>query len=99
MNTYNEITQGKWIYKNARVETEAGDVIAKAHREADCKIPAYQRDNNMKFIAAAPDMYEALKEIRDSVVCNGDFSHSYAIDGKIEALLNKALSKAEGKIQ
>lgn len=57
---------------------------------------------NARLIAAAPDMYEALKAVLSSAVCD-DFDKSglaithYAIDGNIRKLINQALSKADGK--
>jgi hypothetical protein len=93
-----EITPGQWHYEDGQVKDDRGEIVARAYREAECKISPYQRDNNMRFISAAPDMYEALKAITDSVVCNGDFTTSYAIDGTIKQLIKQALAKAEGRV-
>jgi len=58
-----EITPGTWHYQDGQVEDERGEIVARAYREATCKIPAYQRDNNMKFISAAPIGYELAQAI------------------------------------
>ena len=53
------------------------------------------REQDARLIAAAPDMYEALKAVLDSIVCNDDMSISYAIDGLARCQIDNALSKAE----
>jgi len=50
-----------------------------------------------RLISAAPDMYEALKAVLSTVVCNGDMSISYAIDRTVSNQIEQALNKAEGK--
>lgn len=49
-------------------------------------------EEDINLIAAAPDMYEALKELRE----NCDYLHS--IDGRnVLRKIDKALAKADGK--
>lgn len=45
---------------------------------------------------SAPDLYEALEAVRATVIYDGDKA-SYAIDGKTQAQMLKALIKVERK--
>ena len=88
-----EITPGQWHYEDGQVKDDRGEIVARAYREAECKIPPYQRDNNMRFISAAPDMYEALRELVDAM------DDGYEIIGAgRESRIRQALAKAEGKV-
>lgn len=92
-------TKGEWkvlgVGKHIWIEPNHGDaehiiaMVWKSEWE-----PIYKKDEaraNAKLIAAAPDMYEALKEARDYLRFNkGNASPIYD-------KADKALSKAEGK--
>ena len=107
-----EYTQGKWAnighYGNLMSEIAVpGLAICTVWTRKECDATKntlkkkYEDDPegiaNAHLISAAPDMYEALKSVLSSVVCNGDWSISYAIDRDIRLQINAALAKAEGK--
>jgi len=56
-------TQGKWIknphYAWVEVGTSTGKILV-----ANCTGNSAEQDANARLIAAAPEMYEALKDIR-----------------------------------
>jgi undecaprenyl pyrophosphate synthase len=43
------------------------------------------------------ELYEALKAVQASVICNGDFTVNYAIDKNIRGLIDKAVRDYEAK--
>jgi hypothetical protein len=84
-----KFTQGPWKYDPAAEAVTSGDLI----------VIVYEMNTNEAdghLIAAAPDMYEALKEIGRIL----ESDNCETIDPTISAaeeLVSKALAKAEGK--
>jgi len=60
--------------------------------EGDGSIPFEERRANARLIAAAPELYEALKKALDQSGCDGDLC-AYAWHDEARA----AIAKAEGK--
>jgi hypothetical protein len=56
-----------------------------------------EREANAHLIAAAPDMYKALKAVLSTVIVNDDMTITYAIDFTVTQQINRALKKAEGR--
>ena len=56
------MTPGRWKVDSGSVCTESGIEIAHADRNEPRTRPV-ERDDNMRAIAAVPDMIEALKEV------------------------------------
>lgn len=58
-----------------------------------CCLPDHnENEANAHLIAAAPELYEALKDIRKTLEALGYQDNSYSM-----GVVDKALSKAEGK--
>ena len=95
-----EITPGQWHYEDGQVKDDRGEIVARAYREAECKISPYQRDNNMRFISVAPDMYEALRFIQEEIKVQtpmlGVPNHNPFVD--MSQFVEQALAKAEGRL-
>jgi predicted GTPase len=53
--------------------------------------------DNKRLTAQNKKLYEALKAVLASVICNGDFTVKYAIDKKIRGLIDKAVKDYEAK--
>jgi len=88
-------TQGEWaydvnankgfdIYLNGSIKVIANVL----HKDVSYMPSKQEAEANARLIAAAPDMYDSLKEIKGLV----------GIDGKIAEIIKAALSKAEGNI-
>jgi hypothetical protein len=60
---YNDTTPGPWYYSSGAVWADADERVGIARRVSDAPIPGYQRDNNMRLCAAAPEMYGMLQRI------------------------------------
>jgi hypothetical protein len=88
-------TKGEWEVMGVSIVTSVRTANSR-YLAPVAKIEALsqvEREANARLIAAAPDMYEALKELRDSI--KEEFGLATAqLDGYIKA--NKALAKAEG---
>lgn len=81
-----EAPQNKGI--KARIISNERAVIATVNNADDANV-----------MAASKEMYEALRAVESSVICNGDMSFTYAIDGRIKKQISQALQKAEGKVK
>jgi len=57
----NKHTPGPWHVASGSVYSETGATIAHMFREPENTIRPVERDTNAALIAAAPDMYEALR--------------------------------------
>jgi len=91
-----EYTKGEWVVKQVLSE----DYFISNNDDEIC-YPIARMDShqlnpeaNAQLIAAAPDMYKALKSVLSSAVCNDDMSTSYAIDRTIKNQIDNALAKA-----
>lgn len=84
---YNEITPGTWSYASGEVVNDAGTVIARAERDANLArdIPPYQRSNNMRAVAALPDLLKACEDIIAGV-------------GGAGIRMRRAVDKARGRV-
>ncbi len=82
-----------------------GDCVAKADRHESNRLSPVERDANMTFLAAAPDMLAALKAIIARI--NGEWDNpelqaigplmaNESID--IEFLARQAIAKAKGEL-
>lgn len=85
-----KFTPGEWT-RDGQFQTTAGDF----RLLYDCKpinvtVPADEAAANAALIAAAPEMYEGLKEIRDVMEKDGRFCRT------VEAI-DKLLKKARGE--
>jgi len=86
-----EYTKGEWKYNCPYIDTTEGHRIAQVY---NYWVPGYS--DNAKLLAAAPDMYEALKDVlgmADSHTLNMMCEPGLTIEQKIQ----QAISKAEGK--
>jgi hypothetical protein len=73
MSVDNQPTPGRWQYDGGIVVDERGQTVLKADRVPSCRIPPWQRDNNVRFAAQAPQMYEALQRALPLLIRLGDF--------------------------
>lgn len=85
-----EYTKGGWINRQTRVESIDGEIIAQCWG-VDHFLSTQEAINNARLIAAAPDMYEALKELTSRVSIMGYFKPSK------QAQFRQALAKANGE--
>ena len=98
-----EHTKGKWEVQLAQpydehefeisYDTEEGltYLIADVHGNLE----QGDAEANANLIASAPELYEALKAVLTTVVCNGDMTITYGIDGDTRRQIKRALDKAE----
>lgn len=97
-----EFTKGKWARDNARKYYNAdvirmnGIVIAEVNHDMTLKDDEVNANANL--LAAAPDMYEALKDLQMQVRAHFklDVKKHYSLM-VADVIANKALAKAEGK--
>lgn len=101
-----EYTKGEWevtkwaSHPNIHVSVEDGKgfrFIANCGNPKDDTLPTNpDAEANAHLIAAAPDMYEALKELIDHMtMTKGAFARPTLAD--VKRMADKALAKAEGK--
>jgi hypothetical protein len=60
MKNYRDTTPGPWFYSSGAVWADKDEKIGVAMRIIDSPVRPYQRDNNMRLIASAPDLLAAL---------------------------------------
>lgn len=83
-------TPGPWT---AEAEREGGPVTyvhAKAHGIADCNAGYPNDEANARLIAAAPELYEALRALRSAL------SSGVEVTQKVIPQVDAALAKARG---
>ncbi len=83
-------TQGKWCVTLGRGIAVGDRMLFHASVEFNDEA---ELEANANLIAAAPDMYEALKELREYF----DLPQNRGIFTRWERKIDKALSKAEGR--
>ncbi|MFA5153242.1 MAG: hypothetical protein WC554_11825 [Clostridia bacterium] len=90
------ITQGEWkVYTDPRISDKEFfiDLAHQPHEKINSEIAVAYKKEDARLIAAAPDMYQALRKVRANI--------GHIIMTKPDALLvdeiDKALAKAEGK--
>lgn len=89
----NRHTHGPWAYASGAVcQTDGAGTIAK--RGSDNRIPPVQKDANMRLIAAAPELLEALR-MAVRVIRDNELDESMA--GEFE-ILTDAITKATGEL-
>ena len=84
-------TPGPWSSFGIYVTTEAGDTLARAEY-SHCSLPEARA--NARVMAAAPDLLEALKALRDGAYGNPSMPEENA---RIDAMADAAIAKAEGR--
>jgi hypothetical protein len=95
-------TKGEWRVEHLKVPTARAFSIGISTEEYDvCTYPLGIRNkDDAQLISAAPDMYEALKEMVRHPKIEAETSGSWIICERITERLEKAeraLAKAEGK--
>lgn len=87
-------SKGEWVVSiNNSVICNNGstnDIIAQCN---DLHLPSIQREANAKLIAAAPDMLEALEEVRELMADEGAITKR---SSKIYENIKAAIKKAKG---
>jgi len=86
-------TKGEWKVESGQVIDERGEIVARAYRDTECRIPPTERDCNMHLIASAPDLYEACKELLKKYRLYRP--QIFGTDA-LECQARQALAKAEG---
>ena len=94
-------SKGKWKVIGSFITAPIKDDESKEEYEIEiCKLTQYRDDienkANANLIAAAPDMYEALKEIKK--LCAGA-AYKQEVERQIIGKCFLALHKAEGRIE
>ena len=95
-----EYTKGEWEAilwdsgKGFNIFSDEG-LIATVPLERGLKHTMHEVKANAHLIASAPALYEALKAVLSTVVCNGDCTISYAIDGTVRKQMEKALAQVD----
>ena len=89
-------TKGEWIWQFDPLNPDKIEIV----QDGQAIFLTQSFDNAKRLcqiLNSYEDMYEALKAVLASVVCNDDMSISYAIDGLTRCQIDNALSKAGGK--
>ena len=106
-----EYTKGEWKYTRPQIGTSGGVIctMIEPHYMPDCGDNTWYNgcvktmETNAHLIAAAPDMYEALKALTKHYIANQGISGEFIVcitpEGIPEYWENakQALAKAEGK--
>lgn len=83
-----KFTKGEWVAKDNGYYFDIHEVDSRGYYlDQVCMGVSYENKDNVPIISAAPEMYEMLEKIHDSMAGNGEYGEFYY---DVKELLAKA---------